>query len=611
MVFIADNNAIATETGAFLQALIKSIKDEATTQKKQIDMQWSKSLINRVQLGVAIHNLRIIKLDPNGDIWLAYSNNHSRFREGDTLLLNRGNPFDDPKLRVTLEREEHDYLVVKANEKDPSLHVLTAFRDDWVLDEDVLDLSAFYLQALELLPRTAVGQARILPLFLNQITSDLNFSRREEILESAIPHLVALNSSQRTALAEAYATNLAYLIQGPPGTGKTHVLADLVKQLVDEGERVLITSFTHRAINNALRKIGKRHPDLLPSIAKIGMAQRGEDLVEYDTLTNKVKFEVENYERYGDSPFVEFEEEGYALGATPFAGQTSRLEGATFDTVIFDEASQITVPLAIMALLKGTDSAYYIFIGDDKQMPPVLVTRSPENLVHQSVFAFLKKRTPYTVLNTTYRMNAALTQWSSHHFYNNKLVTDISNRDRVLVYKTAPTVYSEILDPAHSKVFVDLQINDTSPQSDPEAQLITDLIKVLLDSGVAATEIGVVAPYRKQGRKIRALLRTRLKSEPQSVFDNLIIDTVERMQGQEREVILISLTTTSSSVADKLKEFFFQPERLNVAVTRAKSKLIILGSSYVISEDLKQYPPAALLADLMQSCHVVTVSGRV
>jgi DNA replication ATP-dependent helicase Dna2 len=96
-----------------------------------------------------------------------------------------------------------------------------------------------------------------------------------------------------------------------------------------------------------------------------------------------------------------------------------------------------------------------------------------------------------------------------------------------------------------------------------------------------------------------------LGPEQQTLFSNLIVDTVERMQGQEREVVLLSLTTSSSSFAEIIKEFFFQPERLNVAVTRAKSKLIILGSSYVVSEELKIYPPAALFADLIASCYLV------
>ena len=159
-----------------------------------------------------------------------------------------------------------------------------------------------------------------------------------------------LNDSQAEAFAQAYATDTTYLIQGPPGTGKTRVLAYLARALVENGERVLVTAFTHRAINNALNKLAEVAPDT-PAI-KIGEVSRADGLL------------VENYEDFDASPLAEMSE-GYVIGATPFATRSQRLGGVEFETVIFDEASQITLPLAIMGMLSAKR---FIFIGDQRQL---------------------------------------------------------------------------------------------------------------------------------------------------------------------------------------------------------------------------------------------------
>jgi DNA replication ATP-dependent helicase Dna2 len=113
----------------------------------------------------------------------------------------------------------------------------------------------------------------------------------------------------------------------------------------------------------------------------------------------------------------------------------------------------------------------------------------------------------------------------------------------------------------------------------------------------------VVAPYRAQGRLIRNLLR---KYVPETaVRRRIVTDTVERMQGQERDLIILSLTTSNPGFAAAIADFFFQPERLNVAVTRPRRKLIIVGSRHVLnaqSADPALQATIDLLADLLNDC---------
>jgi DNA replication ATP-dependent helicase Dna2 len=138
-----------------------------------------------------------------------------------------------------------------------------------------------------------------------------------------------------------------------------------------------------------------------------------------------------------------------------------------------------------------------------------------------------------------------------------------------------------------------------------------ELVQALLHAHVPAAEIGIVTPYRAQARLIRNQLR-RLKMD-EVILKSILVDTVERMQGQEREVVLISLTTSNPSFAELLAEFYFQPERLNVAITRPRTKLIIIGSRYVLQvkpEDLQIQSWVEMLKDLLSSCFTVTVDNR-
>jgi DNA replication ATP-dependent helicase Dna2 len=378
---------------------------------------------------------------------------------------------------------------------------------------------------------------------------------------------------------------LAFLVQGPPGTGKTRVLATLARALVSDGERVLICSFTHRAINNALNALFKQDAEI--DAIKVGHPLQAKDLL------------VKNYETFHLSPLAE-KKGGYVVGATPFATRTQRLGSVTFDTVIFDEASQITLPLAVMGMLAGQK---FIFFGDQKQLPPVLTTRLTGGAFRDSVFGYLSGNNFDKMLSESYRLNDVLTEWPSHHFYDSLLVSVPAAARRRLELAAPPDRLEDILDPEEPKVFWDLAHHNNSVYSEREAYAVVDLITTLLHCGFPAEEIGVVTPYRAQGRLIRNLLR---KFVPETaVRQKIIVDTVERMQGQERVLIIVSLTTSNAAFAAHIADFYFQPERLNVAITRPRKKLILVGSRFILNTqpvDPELQKTVDLLASLLESC---------
>ena len=577
-------DSLRAELGRFVGRLRHAVIREAAAESDRIAALWGKPQAARVADGQAIEGLRLVSILPSGAMELTCDRNQSRFREGDVLCLNRGDPNLEPRLAVMLEQDDETNLLVQAVDDLADLGIVRELPEGWVLDEDYQDVSHFVLEALAEAGDSLVGTQRVLPLLLGQVQPRSAVEVYQRGFTAA--QQAGLNEDQSESLAQAYATDLAWLVQGPPGTGKTLVLAHLARLLAEDGERVLITALTHRAINNALNKLAQAGPEV--AAAKVGQAQRADGLDG-----------VENYLRFEATPMAEMQK-GYVIGATPFATRTKRLAGVEFDTVLFDEASQVTLPLAVMGMLVGRR---YILFGDQRQLPPVVAHRKRRNELEGSVFDSLAELGCSSMLTETYRLNSELAEWPSRKFYAGRLKPVPVAARRRLEIGSPPARLRQVLDPAHPKVFLDLGHRNATTRNLKEAGVVVELILGLLEAGLPPSEVGVVVPYRAQSREIRTMLRRALPDAETRRW--IVVDTVERMQGQEREVVIVSLTTSNPWFAAQLSEFFFQPERLNVAITRPRTKLIIVGSRHVLRAepaDPEQQEAVALFRDLLASC---------
>ena len=566
----------------FLEGMRQLILDEAETQKQAIHEIWHKPLAARVTDGHAIEDVHLVERFDIGLLRVTCEQNNSRFREGDVVRVHRGDLFDFDAPHFTANIETDDGLELTLKPSWINWGDVERQRTGWIIDADFVDLSQMILEALKEAADTTTGRKRVLPLLMGYLEPQVSAAKYDRGLD--IAETVGLNEDQGEAFAAAYATDLVHLIQGPPGTGKTFVLSQLARALVEDGERVLVTGFTHRAINNALNKIHQADPEL--DAVKIGTSNRARDLVSG----------IGRYEAFEESSLRDLDG-GYIVGATPFALRTSRLSQVEFDTIIFDEASQITLPLAVMGMLAGQK---YIFFGDHYQLPPVLTTAMTGGAFRSSVFERLVDGAIDSLLTETYRLNADLAEWPNDHFYDGELLA--VKPDQQITYPQRPARHWEVLNPAESLIFWDIPLRNTTTRNWKEANAIVSLIETLVDAGFSAEEIGVVVPYRAQGRLIRNQVQNYVSK---TVRQQLIIDTVERMQGQERDLIIVSLTTSEPSFAARLADFFFQPERINVAVTRPRSKLIIVGSSHVLNAEPtwpRQQEAVALLRDLIRRC---------
>jgi len=512
--------------------------------------------------------------------------NSSDFREGDLVRLSRGQP--------TLSTLSGNLYRVDDAEVwfDPTEN-WRMFRGEiesgaWTLDPSYIDLESLYQRAIDQLGASARGRERILPLLNGDLLPEVDINDFDEAAAKAEKE--GVNDSQNEAIAQAVATNLCHLVQGPPGTGKTFVLAQIVKQRVARGERVLITALTHRAIHNALNMICRVAPEI-SGVVKIGREIYDPDL------------RVRQYPFFSSSPLAA-NEGGYVVGATPFSAIGKRLRGVEFDAVIIDEASQVTLPLAVMGMLSAE---HYIFIGDHKQLPPVGLTLSGDEVLQASVFGRLTGRGFSTMLETTYRMNRELTHWPSEAFYSGKLCAAPANASRRLALPQVLPDFHEVLDPEKPMVLVEMNHRTAQRYSDEEATFTAGLLVALKSAGLSLDQVAVVVPFRRQARRIRMFLKARPSIQPQDLAD-CVIDTVERMQGQEREVVIVSMTASKPEYLDLLLGFLLQPQRLNVAVTRARSKVIILASEQIAkagSFDTEKSEMVDLWRSLREACSVV------
>jgi DNA replication ATP-dependent helicase Dna2 len=513
---------------------------------------WEKSLKAKINTGETQEIKSVRRFDSN-HLTIILGENESRFREGDMIRFHSGNPLQEPWItNAVIEEDNEDEWLVRVYEVDAD--AVNLLSHNCFADPDTMNLKGFYDQSLDDIATSATGRDIILPLFMGQLDTekvdDTLFDSIKDLAEKA-----GFNDDQQDAVALGVASEYLACIQGPPGTGKTKVIGHIAKLLVDRGERVLLSSHTHMAINNALNKVA----DHGVPVAKIGVKGSDKSLEQ-----SVLRFsQADDWEARPDK--------GYVIGATPFATCTDRLSAYEFDTIIFDEASQVTLPLAIMAMRKGKR---FIFVGDHKQLPPVILSNSV--LSDQSAFSRLVTQNKETgvMLKETYRLSHALSRWPSKQYYQDELISSGDNKNRKFSLPKDPATYSKVLSSDIPFVFIPSPGSSARNQNLAEAQLVAGIVQSAVLAGLSETEIGIVSPFRRQGKSIRSLLRDQY-----GIFSaqNIVADTVERMQGQEKEMIIVSLCATQPQYIKAVSDFLFQPERLNVSITRPKTKLILIG----------------------------------
>lgn len=443
-----------------------------------------------------------------------------------------------------------------------------------------------------------------------------------------------LNESQKKAIENALSCENFYLIHGPFGTGKTRTLVELISQETRQNHKVLATAESNAAVDNILERLMENkklnltrlgHPQ---RVSKHNISQTLAYKVENHKLNKKISKihkKIDNliekrkvytkptpqYRRgYGDydilfnaskgkggrgisaekmksmAKWIEYNQEidelhdeikrvenkmirdiietSDVILSTNSSAALESIARTKFDVAIIDEASQATIPSVLIPIAKAHR---FILAGDHKQLPPTIISDKAQGL-EKTLFEELIRIYPFKsqLLNIQYRMNSLLMKFPNSEFYNNNLKSDSSVDD----IDINDIINSD--DKEDAMLFIDTSnIDDIGEKhlkdsksiiNQLEADIAVKFANDYLKLGLEETDIGIISPYADQVKIIQDRTPVEVK-------------TVDGFQGREKEIIIIS---TVRSNEDGNIGFLRDLRRLNVAITRAKRKLIIIGN---------------------------------
>jgi hypothetical protein len=442
-----------------------------------------------------------------------------------------------------------------------------------------------------------------------------------------------LTAAQRTIVGGYYPEHVL-VVQGPPGTGKSHTLglailarASALKSMA-RPFRVAVAAKTHAAVSIVLDSVTRRLQELLASHGQdaqldlfqhVRIAKVCNDIDEAVPAGIEVLLADGNDEHSASEQWQELLTEPMLIvGGTPGGLYRLLKQGAArgrqldwseayFDLVVVDEASQMNLAEALTAASFLRDDGQFLAVGDHRQMPPILQhawdQASRRDLArarpHLSLFAYLLELGfARTALDESFRLPAEVAAFLHRHVYaHDGIAFHSQNCQRLPAVQGLEGWLSHALAPDHPMILIEHN-DDSSQQANAcEAVVIEALVQAAcvqlqLD---ATTGLGIVVPHRAQ----KALLQTRLPHLAGAV------DTVERFQGGERDVIIVSATVSDLVYAQSESDFLLEPRRLTVAVSRPKRKLIVLASQALFTlmpADLDDYERGALWKQLRHAC---------
>lgn len=480
----------------------------------------------------------------------------------------------------TVDIEDLGYVTSQTNETK-----ITELK--WRIDKDELVSSSSILrgnllQLFDLRPRNQRKRELIVDLMPPRFT-DID----DELTPPSTSNVdySKLNVSQRLAIKKVLTAKDCALLLGMPGTGKSTTISYIVQALIQRNKTVLITAFTHNAVDSLLLKI----KDLGIKFLRLGQSHNiMPELREFAFNFDKSIRSIEDMRRHLNK------ESFNVIATTCFSIAHPLLLEKTFDYVIIDEASQLTLPVCLGPILLAD---VFVLVGDTYQLPPLVKNlQAREQGFCVSLFNHLLESHPNAVqkLQYQYRMNADIMTLANELIYQNQLkcgndevarsrlkidnlhlkcpplkpeytthwLVDVLNPDKSVLFLNTDEI------PAYEDVGFDKQFDETC-RNETEVKIVTIIAYALSKCEIDQQDIGILSPWKSQLKSIHYSLK-------EIDLSSIEIQTVDRFQGRDKDCIIFSLVRSNSlkNVGSLLKNW----KRVNVAFTRAKKKLLIVGS---------------------------------
>jgi superfamily I DNA and/or RNA helicase len=414
-------------------------------------------------------------------------------------------------------------------------------------------------------------------------------------------HNQRLNESQQQAVLAMTENESFTIIHGPPGTGKTTTLIEGVRQLVDAGEKVLVSAPSNTAVDHIARGLIQQGVRLLrvgnaskadESIfshtpegrlanskqqkeikqlkiraeefrkmalkykRSFGKAEREQRQLLFKEVRN-IRAEIAKLQAYNEEKLYE---EAQVIAGTPIGLYDAEIDKLRFSTLVLDEAGQCIEPLA-WCIFPMADKL--VLAGDHWQLPPTVLNLEAANLGFNR--SILEVAIPTThriyLLNTQYRMKQAIAGFSSSYFYGNRLLSPPQLQDtgtHITFIDTAGSGFNEVHGP-----------DGSSLQNKGELSIARKLIETEMPD---LTKSAFISPYSGQ-----------VTAAKEALPNGIRISTIDSFQGQEKDTIILSLVRSND---DGDIGFLKDYRRMNVAITRAREQLFVIGDSATIGGDV-------------------------
>lgn len=433
-----------------------------------------------------------------------------------------------------------------------------------------------------------------------------------------------LNLSQNKAVRHVLSVNDIGVIHGPPGTGKTTSLVQAIRLTLQTENQILVCAPTNSAVDLITEKLIELGIDVL----RMGHPARISDELQNSSMDGKISSspyykDIKNLRRNAEEYFRmagkfkrtfgkedaqqrtafyteakncikearlledfivdELFKTTQVICCTPVTSTHRGLARKRFGTLFFDEASQALEPMVWIPLLK---CKRLILSGDHFQLPPVVksIEAKKGGLDKTLLDRCIKFKDAVSLLTRQYRMNTAIMGFSNNYFYENELIADESVSAQVLVNDENSMLSKsiEFIDTAGCN-FDEIQNPETLSYFNPKEGdiLFKHLQQLLTEYGqqglLPAISIGIISPYKEQ----REWLKDNISEIEidKTKLESLGVKTIDGFQGEERDVIYISLVRSNEK---QEIGFLNDLRRMNVAITRAKKKLVVIGDSSTI-----------------------------
>lgn len=436
-----------------------------------------------------------------------------------------------------------------------------------------------------------------------------------------------LNESQNEAVKRILNSEDIAIVHGPPGTGKTTTLIEAIKATLENEKQVLVCAPSNAAVDLLTEKLNQAGVSVLRfgNPARVNEEMLGHTLdvkvslhkdfkeikklrkeaLEYRNLALKYKRHFGKEERnqrkllLDESRKIQLEalkienyiiddivEKSQVITATLVGSSTYILKNKSFNTVFIDEAAQALEPATWIPISKADR---VVFAGDHYQLPPTIKSLdAAKGGLHVTLFEkTILRQEADVMLEIQYRMNEKIMGFSNEKFYKSVLKADDTVKDRVLNQTSDDHILNqpvEFIDTSGSGFAEKFEKEGLSIFNPEEGDLLlkhfTNLVEQLVQTGVEVNtlNVGIISPYKAQVN----YLKEKVVNEPGFKSIRISVNTVDGFQGQERDIIYISLVRSNENGEIG---FLNDTRRMNVAMTRAKKKLVVFGDSATLSSN--------------------------